>query len=302
MISGIITNFVFLSIIRSISNTNWAHNHQDSSPSTFQQILLYISLIITVVNIIAVRSRARGFKIFPSTLISTACSILQCTLLFYISLDYIIKHPPSYYHYINGGAAACVSAAVSSLIAFMGFLLDLLYFNQISRHETFAQKKFEYANLYYISYVIISAFIFSIIEGWSYEQSAEFCMVTLLTIGYGNIVPVTLFGRLFMILFSCVGLCVAGFYLFTFQQVLGEESDTEFHQISRSTLDCDSSLNDISIESNEELKQISKWNSLVKQSVFVLLWVLLWWLGSAYVFSITESNWDFFNAAYVIMD
>ncbi|KAJ3309936.1 hypothetical protein HDV04_005505 [Boothiomyces sp. JEL0838] len=69
------------------------------------------------------------------------------------------------------------------------------------------------------------ACISSLLQDWTYEKAGEFCIMTLLTIGYGNIVPKTFGGRLFMILYTTFGLCVAGFYILAYESIVIGESE-----------------------------------------------------------------------------
>jgi len=43
------------------------------------------------------------------------------------------------------------------------------------------------------------------IESWNYGDSVVFCVATISTIGYGNIVPVTTGGRIFCIFYAIIG-------------------------------------------------------------------------------------------------
>ena len=49
--------------------------------------------------------------------------------------------------------------------------------------------------------------------------------MTLLTIGYGNIVPNTFGGRVFMIFYTTIGLCVAGFFIIAVEDVIIQDID-----------------------------------------------------------------------------
>ena len=47
-------------------------------------------------------------------------------------------------------------------------------------------------------------------EGWSVQESLYFSFVTGLTIGYGDLAPKTLFGRVFAVLIGACGVIVTG--------------------------------------------------------------------------------------------
>jgi hypothetical protein len=69
-------------------------------------------------------------------------------------------------------------------------------------------------------YIILGSLLFSHIEPWSFEQAGQFAIMTLLTIGYGDIVPLSFWGRLVTILYTIVGLTLAGFYILSFQDIV----------------------------------------------------------------------------------
>jgi hypothetical protein len=51
------------------------------------------------------------------------------------------------------------------------------------------------------------------IEGWGWLEAAYFCVVTVATVGYGDIHPVTPYGRLFTILYIILGVALLGVFI-----------------------------------------------------------------------------------------
>jgi len=66
-----------------------------------------------------------------------------------------------------------------------------------------------------VFYLFFGGLIFWKLEGWVYEDSIMFCLVTLTSIGYGNIAPTTLTTRLIVIFYGMSGL---GFVAFAIEQ------------------------------------------------------------------------------------
>jgi voltage-gated potassium channel Kch len=62
-------------------------------------------------------------------------------------------------------------------------------------------------------------------ETWHYNRASEFCLMTLLTIGYGNTVPSTFHGRFTMIVYTTVGLFIAGFFIISAEDVIIQDTD-----------------------------------------------------------------------------
>ncbi len=61
---------------------------------------------------------------------------------------------------------------------------------------------------------IVGAFFYHSVEGWSWLESIYFMTVTFTTVGYGDIVPKTDYGRLFTIIVIWAGISTALFLLY----------------------------------------------------------------------------------------
>ena len=75
-------------------------------------------------------------------------------------------------------------------------------------------KKYTFAIIVFLILLFGGAFAYSSIEEWNYLDSLYFTVVTVTTIGYGDLVPQTDMGKIFTIFFSFLGIGMA-FYFFT---------------------------------------------------------------------------------------
>lgn len=76
-----------------------------------------------------------------------------------------------------------------------------------------AGKDSQFRALAYLSivFLISGSLFYSAIEGWSLVDSLYFCVMTMTTIGYGDLVPSSDFSKIFTVLyaFSSIGIFVA---------------------------------------------------------------------------------------------
>lgn len=71
--------------------------------------------------------------------------------------------------------------------------------------------------------LILGTFFYHNVEGWGWIDSLYFCVVTLATIGYGDLTPQTVAGKLFTIIYILVGVGV----LFGFLSALAHHTIQE---------------------------------------------------------------------------
>jgi voltage-gated potassium channel len=69
---------------------------------------------------------------------------------------------------------------------------------------------------------IIGVVFYMRVEHWGLIDTMYFCVVTLGTVGYGDITPTTDLGKLFTMLYIIVGLSVIGGFLATMGRMIGQ--------------------------------------------------------------------------------
>ncbi|MBU1136426.1 MAG: potassium channel family protein [Nanoarchaeota archaeon] len=74
-------------------------------------------------------------------------------------------------------------------------------------------KRLSFAIVIFLILLIGSTFVYSNVEGWNYLDSLYFSVVTVTTLGYGDLAPQTNIGKIFTIFFSFAGIAIA-FYFF----------------------------------------------------------------------------------------
>ena len=83
---------------------------------------------------------------------------------------------------------------------------------EMQREKDRVRKKVIYALALLAGIYLISVGAYHLLEGWSWEDSIFFTTSTITTVGYGDMVPRTYYGRLFTIPLMLVGVGV-GFYV-----------------------------------------------------------------------------------------
>lgn len=87
----------------------------------------------------------------------------------------------------------------------VSFLLNLARFFR-GLHKAWAQPDFR-STLLLTTIILISGTVFySNVEGWNLLDSAYFCVMTLTTIGYGDLHPTSDFSKLFTMFYSIIGI------------------------------------------------------------------------------------------------
>ena len=63
--------------------------------------------------------------------------------------------------------------------------------------------------LIFFGSILIGGYIYSVVEGWRILDSIYFVIMTMTTIGYGDFVPLTDFGKILTMFFSFIGVSMA---------------------------------------------------------------------------------------------
>lgn len=102
----------------------------------------------------------------------------------------------------------------------VAFLVVFLALGRLYR-EMFKQPETRGLLLIAGAVILVAVAFYSRVEGWSLLDSFYFCVVTLETVGYGDITPTTDLGKIFTIFYIIVGLTVIGGFFATAAKVIG---------------------------------------------------------------------------------
>lgn len=157
-------------------------------------------------------------------------------------------------------------------------------------------------------WLVVGAIVIKhMIEGLSYGASLYFCTVSMLTIGLGDILPGSHGAKVFVLVFSLIGVLIMGLIVAMIRQVvLSLGGPTIFwHQIEKERIQRLHQLKEAGLlltseEAFHEMRLIRR-RAKVEQTNFSLLVAafvfILFWLVGAVVFWACE-EWLYFNAVY----
>ena len=75
------------------------------------------------------------------------------------------------------------------------------------------RKHFIISVITFILIILVGAYAYSNVEGWNGLDSLYFVVVTVTTIGYGDLVPQTNAGKIFTMFFSFIGISAAFYFV-----------------------------------------------------------------------------------------
>lgn len=87
----------------------------------------------------------------------------------------------------------------------------------LKKEKARVKRKLFYAIVLLLTVYIVAIEVYHFTEGWSWEDSIFFATQTITTVGYGDMVPQSYFGRLFTIPLMLVGIAVGLYAVYAIQ-------------------------------------------------------------------------------------
>jgi hypothetical protein len=103
----------------------------------------------------------------------------------------------------------------------------------ISQERERAKRKILYAGVMLACVYVAGIIAYHYTEGWRWEDSIYFTTSTIATVGYGDLVPHTYFGRMATIPLMWIGIAVGFYFIYTLQEYGRTKAEARIEQVLR---------------------------------------------------------------------
>ncbi|KAG0301042.1 Potassium channel [Dissophora globulifera] len=151
--------------------------------------------------------------------------------------------------------------------------------------------------------IIIGAAIYSALEGWTFDEAVNFCIVSFATIGYGNLSPKTTAGRIIFFFYGLLGISSLGFFVVSLRNAVVEQfqwrlldrfsKPAHMTRVQTRMSTKDISFPEARLEEEQRVKKIVKRKMIIRM---LCIWVVMWF-GGAGIFVALE-YWTYLEALY----
>ncbi|KAJ3115353.1 hypothetical protein HDU96_000780 [Phlyctochytrium bullatum] len=237
----LIEAYAIYSIIRAISSPEWLTSTIDGTAqriTSIHLVLLAIAGISSLIVAVAICLRTLEKSVRASSMVILVAGCLQCSALVAALVLYGrfnnagIAGSGSAFVWTQGGTAAVAAAAFSGF-AQIRFILDALLNRLANRNLTRSKRKLIIACYVAVATIALGGLAFHFLEDWDFAAAYSFCIITLLTIGYGNVSPHTTAGRVFLFVYFVVGTLNTGYLVSSIQDLAVEKADDEVQRAAR---------------------------------------------------------------------
>ncbi|KUJ18901.1 voltage-gated potassium channel [Mollisia scopiformis] len=235
------------------------------------------------------------------------------------------------YSYGQPFVYACLSAVLYFIFATLLLITTFgaikgYYHPDFSATLTLPQRTLMAQSTCFVAYLICGAAVFAHIEGWIFVDGVYWATVTLLTIGYGDVVPKTHLGRSLIIPYATSGIIMIGLVAGSIGSLVIDQAQKKM--VSRLTVkqrellqaDFDQEARNDQNHESEHIRERAEFNLMRRiqsrarsrqlwllTGIAAVALVLLWFIG-AVVFWKTESTptsfqsapWSYFDAVYFV--
>ncbi|TPX43260.1 hypothetical protein SeMB42_g02166 [Synchytrium endobioticum] len=157
----------------------------------------------------------------------TICSLVQFLTSLAAVATFELRGERTPNSFVSQGWIATVTVVPTSFLAFILLAINWRTCNFQGYEIPGSDRKLIQASAFAVYVILLGGILFHFIVGIPWDSAYQFAIVTLLTIGYGNIVITTVGGRICLIIYSGIGLILIGYFLLAIEDVMVERADKE---------------------------------------------------------------------------
>ncbi|KAF9438114.1 Potassium channel [Entomortierella beljakovae] len=297
--------YTILTVVRCVADPGWIvlRSGKGETPTrlveigSLERVFLSCAIGFTILSCAGVTLRIMDRMLWLRR-IPVITAYLEAALISFLAAHTPLPEGAQFSH----GFLACIITAVFATI--VAIMLTVDWWRGFPSAGLSATLKALIISSFFMTIVIIvGAAIYTGIEGWSFDQAVNFCIVSFATIGYGDISPETKAGMIVFFFYGILGISSMGFFVVSLRNAVIEQFQwrllDKFQNPAHLTrVQTRMSAKDISFpEARFEEEQRVK--STVKRKMIGrmgLIWIFMWF-GGAGVFCAFET-WTYLESLY----
>ncbi|KAJ1986912.1 Potassium channel [Coemansia sp. RSA 1358] len=196
-----------------------------------------ISLILIVTSGVCFVFRCLEYNVLVTTMISIVANFINAAIILVSAIMYVKNERPKHPDAKLTGEYYCsyAGAAVAFLDAVL-LLLDVIItpgFRYRGSGMSRQQRVLQFNIILVVVWIGIGGYAWSKIEAWDTLTSVMFCMVTVTTIGFGNVSPTKMYSRLLQLFYGPIGILMFGLLLLNTRNVIIQITRSKFRSARR---------------------------------------------------------------------
>lgn len=309
-VAGILIPFVCLLSIPTLTE-DWltytdTEGHQQTAPKERWLIIsLSISLALAILANICLAIRFFEHRVYLSTLTAITLLILRDVLSTTTSIVWGITIPYTLFAFSEGFWCSVASSIFSTIVTVL-LVIDFVttaHFKHKGSGLTSRQRLLVNLVILLIITLAIGALIFSELEKWSFIDGLFFSLVTIFTIGFGDLVPRTTASRIIVVFYATFGIVVLGWAITAGTQSIfdGFKHGVEARRQRIARRRASMRKNKEPVHGIRKLRlQASREEAdELIYKINAAFWTFIsFWLIGAMIFQFTEPSWTYFDSMY----
>jgi hypothetical protein len=224
LFGSLVLIYTVSTLIRALASPIWLLGPNES-PIYYgktELTLLILAIIFMFFTIVFAIKRLYAPLPFRMGVLTLICYFCQLTFTLTALLVFRAEQgfPPGYIY--SQGSIACAISCALGIFALIFMAFDVYQIQALPKYPkmTVTDRKLIYFGLTTVLLLAGGGFLFGYLLKIQYFSAYNFCLVTLLTVGYAVEAPMTNVAKISMIIYSAFGLIMMGFFLIALRDSL----------------------------------------------------------------------------------